>query len=183
MYCTLWLLWTQAVNTGVQLVLERSRRTACHVMRRTRVVKRDVDASSVGRPQRLHFLIQIIAFAAWLQKTGGFARSWPLTRTKFTSVSPLFSSVWLSKLVDFTLHLRYCLAIHMGRIGIISGPKSLNQVLNLCTLKGALPWALLIWFVKGCRMQVYYSTFTFSFFSPYNMSHLSTPRTHEILLG
>jgi hypothetical protein len=31
----------------------------------------------------LHFLIQIIVLAACLQKTGGFARNWPLAHAKF----------------------------------------------------------------------------------------------------
>ncbi len=31
---------------------------------------------------RLHLLIQIIALEACLQKTGGFARNWPITRAK-----------------------------------------------------------------------------------------------------
>jgi hypothetical protein len=32
------------------------------------------------------FLIQILVLAACLQKTGGFARYWPLARAKFASV-------------------------------------------------------------------------------------------------
>jgi hypothetical protein len=35
---------------------------------------------------RLHFLFQKIVLAARLQKTGGFARNWPLARAKLAAV-------------------------------------------------------------------------------------------------
>jgi hypothetical protein len=40
----------------------------------------------------LFFFIQIIVLATCLQKTGDFARHWPLARAKFTSLFLIFAS-------------------------------------------------------------------------------------------
>jgi hypothetical protein len=49
----------------------------------TLTLKKNLDSQIQQRP---HFFIQIIVLAAFLQKTGGFARNWLLAREKFASI-------------------------------------------------------------------------------------------------